>query len=111
MVALVSKVELSPMIEDILPDDTMKKLDAEFSAIEKIETDGDKKTIFEVGVDDKTPGDVSGGKIEDLEKLVEKVNIVEDGDIKDLSPSKKSSSSKNTPKSREDPLSGAASEK
>ncbi len=66
MVALVSKVELSPMIEDILPDDTMKKLDAEFSAIEKIETDGDKKTIFEVGVDDKTPGDVSGGKIEDL---------------------------------------------
>jgi len=34
MVALVSKVELSPMMEDNIPSKSINKLDAEFSAIE-----------------------------------------------------------------------------
>ena len=99
------------MVEDKVASEAIKKLDDDFSKIEQIEAVEDKKPIFEVGVTVKASGDVSGAKIEDLEKLVEKVNKAEDGDAKDLSPSKKSSSSKNTPKSRDDPTSGAASDK
>lgn len=42
-----------------------------------------------------------------MEELVEKVNKAEDGDAKSLSPSKKSSASKSTPKSRDDPTSAS----